>query len=159
MEYHRFIEDQTLKDLETEENNTTDITAPSYRSLYPYGVDLNAEKKTREPEPQQQLEPGPQQHPEPEPQQQLEPEPTQQLLEPQEQQELAGPILVSGSSKQPGRVTRSKSHKNPSQGRTEAGSRPRRHSDLSYGNADQSLNSRSFQEDQTDVSRKKKKNK
>ncbi|KAF3316412.1 hypothetical protein TWF173_002258 [Orbilia oligospora] len=143
MEYHRFIEDQTLKDLETEENNTTDITAPSYRSLYPYGVDLNAEKKTREPEPQQQLEP----------------EPTQQLLEPQEQQELAGPILVSGSSKQPGRVTRSKSHKNPSQGRTEAGSRPRRHSDLSYGNADQSLNSRSFQEDQTDVSRKKKKNK
>ncbi|KAF3162810.1 hypothetical protein EYR41_008636 [Orbilia oligospora] len=140
--YHRF-KDQTLKDLETEESDTTDITAPSYRSLYLCSVDLNVEKKTREPESQQQPEP----------------EPAQQLPEAQERQEPAGPALVPGSSKQLSRITRSKSRKNPSQGRTEPGSRPRRHSDLSYGNTDQTLNSRSFQEDQTDASKKNKKNK
>ncbi|KAF3088119.1 hypothetical protein TWF102_010284 [Orbilia oligospora] len=142
MDCHRFIEDQTLKDLETEESDTTDITAPSYRSLYLCSVDLNVEKKTREPEPQQQPEP----------------EPAQQLPEAQERQEPAGPALVPGSLKQPSRITRSKSRKNPSQGWTEPGSRPRRHSDLSYGNTDQTLNSRSFQEDQTDASKKNKKN-
>ncbi|KAF3205806.1 hypothetical protein TWF106_008147 [Orbilia oligospora] len=143
VDYPRFVKDQTLEDLKTEDSDTTDTTAPSYGSLHLYGVNLNVERKTRKPKPQQQPEP----------------EPAQQLLEPREQQEPAGPTLVPGGSKQLSRVTRLKSHKNPSQGRTEPGPRPRRHSDVSYGNTDQNLDSRSSQEGQTDASSKNKQNK